>query len=284
MTVRRAAETAAGFVADFLGPEYDTQVDPPRSRPVNTYIVCSTPRSGSGLLSRGLAGTGDLGTPLEYFNPVHRGILSRRWGCASDLESYVETLHARRTAPTGLFGTKVHWDQLAQIRAEATGRIHDRFVHETSDALIERLFPRPRFIRIVRLDLDSQAVSYWRSLNSGIWSVAIDGHATAGAGAGAGEAPYSFEGIDRCRRLIESGELCWDRLIRSRADDALVVAYEDLTTAFTQTVQLVANYISPGVSVTVPAPTTRILRNERSYELLHRFRAERAARSADFVT
>jgi LPS sulfotransferase NodH len=275
MTIRRETETAAGFVADFLGPEYDTRVDRPRGRPVNTYIVCSTPRSGSGLLTRGLAGTGALATPLEYFNPVHRGILSRRWRCASDLESYVEMLHARRTAPTGLFGTKVHWHQLVQIRTEATGAIHDCFDHETSDTLIERLFPRPRFIRIVRLDLDSQAVSYWRSLNSGIWSVAIDGPAIAGGG----ETPYSFEGIDRCRRLIETGELCWDRLIRSRADDALVVTYEDLTTAFTQTVQRVANYISPGVNVTVPAPTTRTLRNERSRELLHRFRAERAARS-----
>jgi trehalose 2-sulfotransferase len=279
MTVGREAETAAGFVADFLGPEYDTEIDRPRGRPVSTYIVCSTPRSGSGLLSRGLSGTGALGTPLEYFNPVHRGILSRRWGCASDLEAYVEMLHARRTTPTGLFGAKVHWDQLAHIRTEATDRIQDRFVHETSDALIERLFPRPRFIRIVRLDLDSQAVSYWRSLNSGIWSVAVDGHASADGG----ETPYSFDGIDGCRRLIESGELCWDRLIRSRADDALVVAYEDLATAFTQTVQLVANYISPGVNVTVPAPTTRTLRNEGSYELLHRFRAERAARSADCV-
>jgi LPS sulfotransferase NodH len=70
---------------------------------------------------------------------------------------------------------------------------------------------------------------------------------------------------------------------RLPGDDALIVAYEDLTTAFTQTVQLVANYISPGINVTVPAPTTRTLRNEHSYELLRRFRAERAARSADVV-
>jgi trehalose 2-sulfotransferase len=269
------APQVARFVADFLGPQHDAPVDRLPTRPVKTYIVCSTPRSGSGLLCRGLAGTGGLGTPLEYFNPVHRGILTERWRCGPDLESYVDAMHSRRTATTGLFGAKVHWDQMAQVRAEAGAGTDDRLIHKTPDALLERLFPAPLFIRIVRLDLDRQAVSYWRALNSNVWSVDIGDP----AGVETDETPYDFEGIDRCRRLIERGELRWDRLIRGRGDNALVVTYEELTSAFARTVELVAGHISPGITVTVPAPRTRQLSDERSPELIARFRAERVERS-----
>ncbi len=92
---------------------------------------------------------------------------------------------------------------------------------------------------------------------------------------GTAETPESYSGIDRCRRLIETGELCWERLIRARAADALVVTYEDLTAAFAVTIQRVASYISPGLHVIVPAPTTRRLSDEGSDELLGRFQAER---------
>jgi trehalose 2-sulfotransferase len=270
------SEVPARFVADFLGPEHDAPVQCHANRPVKTYIVCSTPRSGSGLLCRGLAGTGRLGTPLEYFNPVHRDILTERWRCRPDLEPYVDALHSRRTTATGMFGAKVHWDQMSHIRAEAgAGGRDDRFIYETSDALLERLFPGPVFIRIVRLDLDRQAVSYWRAINSGVWSVEAGDPASVETE----QTPYNFEGIDRCRRLIESGELCWDRLIRRRGDAALVVTYEELTSAFVRTVEVVAGHISPGLSIKIPAPRTRQLGNERSLELVERFRAERVERS-----
>jgi len=264
----------ARSATDFLGPEHDNPIESRPDRPLRSYVVCSMPRCGSGLLCRGLAGTGELGVPLEYFNPDTRGILSERWHCGSGLQRYVEALHSRRSTPSGLFATKVHWDQMSLLRAEAGAGPNDYSVFETADELLELLFPAPLFIRVVRLDLDRQAVSCWQALNSGLWSIGVD----EPAGALDEQTPYSYEDIERCRRLIEAGELCWERLLRARGDDALVVSFEELTEDFARTIERVAHYISPGLTLRIPAPRTRQLSDGRSLELLERFRAERAAR------
>lgn len=256
------------YVADFLGAEHDLVQKP--GRPIESYVVCSTARSGSGLLCRGLASTRVVGAPLEYFNPIHRKILSDRWGCGPDLDSYVEALHLRRSTTTGIFGNKVHWDQLSQIRAETLGLPDDRFTPTMPPGLLEQIFPKPRFIRIIRLDMDRQAVSFWRATNSNIWSVGVDDTSQTDE-----PTPYSFEGIDQCRRVIENGELCWDRLIRQHGGDALVVTYEELTADFAATIKRVVSFISPGLEGAVRVASTRVLSDERSRELLERFRAER---------
>jgi len=64
-------------VWDPLRPELDAEppLDPPL--PDVTYAVCSTPRSGSGRLCRGLAETGLAGIPAEYFNVNQRSPLAR---------------------------------------------------------------------------------------------------------------------------------------------------------------------------------------------------------------
>ncbi len=265
--------TRVRFVNDFLGPEHDTPTEIAGTAPSRSYVVCSTPRCGSGLLFRGLAGSGKLGVPLEYFNPLTRVPLAERWQCGTGLDSYVEALHTNRCTPTGLFGSKLHWDQLPRLRAEAGLGSDDALDYKTADSLLERLFPEPRFIRIVRLDLDSQAVSYWRALHSNVWSI------EASADRPPQDTPYSFEGIDRCRRVLENGELCWERLIRARGEKALVISYEELTESYEQTLMRVADYVSPGVDVTIPTPKTGRMSDEHSQELLERYRADRAERS-----
>ena len=153
----------------------------------------------------GLASTGALGAPLEYLNSVHRGILSERWGCGADLGAYIAALHERRSSPEGLFGVKVHWDQLVAAGAEATCRTLDRLSWDVPDEVLSTLFPNPVFVRIIRLDLDRQAVSLWRAQHSNVWSVAT----TEESGLDGRRAPYSFTGIEECRRAIEIGEACW---------------------------------------------------------------------------
>jgi LPS sulfotransferase NodH len=233
------------------------------------------------MLCGALAATGALATPLEYFNPVRRRALGRRWHSGSALEAYVDALHARRTTPDGLFAAKLHWDQFVRIRAEAGAGPSDRAVHATPSWLLDWLFPTPRFVRIVRHDLDRQAVSYWRAQHSGKWSADLedrrDRHPMSG-GISAGDAaeiPYSFEGIDRCRRAIENGERCWARLLRAAGAEPIVVSYEDLVSEFEPTIRRVAEQIRPGLEIDVAEPRTRRLSDDRSLELLETFREQR---------
>jgi LPS sulfotransferase NodH len=269
------------FVVDLHGEEYDTPPAAAAARPARSYVICSTPRTGSGLVCRALAATGTLGVPLEYFNPITRATLTERWQCGSSLEAYLQSLHERRCGADGVFGVKVHWDQLSQLRAEANGQANDPFAHEIPEGLLERCFPAPVFIRIVRTDADRQAVSYWRALRSRVWSLGTDEPDPPGE-----QTPYSFDGIEDCRRALEVGELCWERLIRARGAEALVISYEELSTCYERTIARVVSFISPGVSITVPGPHIRRMSDAHSLELVERYRAERAARAlqADGVT
>jgi len=263
---------ASVFVADYLGPECDRPSPPVPTRPARTYIICSTPRSGSGLLCRALAGPGVLGTPLEYLNSVHRGILTERWGCGAHLRSYIATLHARRTSPEGLFGIKVHWDQLVATQKEVSMGDGDREAYDVPDELLGNLFPNPLFVRILRMDIDAQAVSLWRALRSNVWSVALNDPSHLGAE----RAPYCFDGIDGCRRSIETGEAGWDRLLQRLGVEAHIVSYEQLTSTFSKTVADVVRHIRPGIEIEIAPPHTRRMADEWSIRLIDRFRSDRA--------
>lgn len=251
-----------------LRAELDTV--PPRRPPLpeSSYIVCSTHRSGSGLLCRGLAATGIAGTPAEYFNPNQRVPLTRRWGCGDSLDEYAATLRARRTDAGGVFGTKLHWGQLEEIQAEALE--HGSLVARPDPSLIERLLPGSRFVRIVRLDIDAQAVSLWTALQTGCWSLRSGAPAPP-----AGAVPYSYAGILRCRQEIVEGEVGWDRFFRRSAITPLEVVYEQLVAQYAAVVRDTLEGILPGrAAAAVVAPDSRRQAGQRSAELLARFSSE----------
>jgi trehalose 2-sulfotransferase len=161
-------------------PELDTS--PPRDPdlPATVYVVCSTPRSGSGLLCRGLAATGLAGTPAEYFNSNQRAPLSARWRAGEDLCAYVRALRAHRTSPAGVLGVKIHSDQLEHLSCELG--------EPDPGELLPRLFPDALYVHLEREDVDRQAVSLWSALQTGIWSE----QASMPPGVPA-DVPYSFE-------------------------------------------------------------------------------------------
>jgi trehalose 2-sulfotransferase len=208
---------------------------------------------------------------MEYFNPLHRGVLSERWGCGSDFWSYVATLHTRRSSSQGLFAVKVHWEQLVAARVEAAGGDADPAVWETGEGLIADLFPNPVFVRIVRRDIDAQAVSLWRALQSNVWSIGIDDASSADAA----QVPYSFAEIDGCRRSIETADACWERLLLGLGVVPYRLTYEQLSSAFSSTVMDLLSHLVPEVTADVPAPRTRPMADDWSVEVIARFRAER---------
>jgi LPS sulfotransferase NodH len=261
-----------------VGAEYDTPAGGRARSSLRSYVVCSTPRSGSSMLCRALASTGLLGTPTEYFNADIRAALAARWGCEGDLGAYLAALCSRRAErATGVLGTKLHWEQLEQLRAETLGLGRAEPEFEISASFLEDLLPAPLYIHVLRRDVNRQAVSFWTALQTGVWSQRNGEKEPP-------PAPYSFEGIDRCRRLIENAELHWDRFFRFNGIEPMEVVYEDLVDAYEATVAAVARHIlggSPEDQVQVePAPSRR-LHNARSQALLELFAADRESRGLD---
>ena len=259
---------------DLIGAEHDAVPARDPDPPEHPYVVCSTPRSGSGLLCRGLAGRG-AGAPLEYFNEIHRGLLTDRWGCGRDLDSYVRALYAHRTAAGGVLGVKLHWDQLERLRAETLGLPAGEPEYRFPIAFLEQLLPGATYVRIIRLDIDRQAVSLWFAAAGGTWSVA----AGDAADTGRGDVAYDFVGIDQCRRTIENAELHWDRLLRHNGIEPLTVVYEQLAASYGDVLDGVLAVVAPERLDTPRAePTTRRLSDDRSERFVERFVAERAER------
>jgi trehalose 2-sulfotransferase len=257
-----------------LRAELDTE--PPRDPdlPSTSYVVCSTPRSGSGLLCRGLASTGRAGVPAEYFNDNQRIPLAQRWGAGDDVAVYVAALRARRTSPDGVFATKLHWDQLVTLRAEVLGIAAGEPGFTIPSDFLDAMLGEPTFIRIVRLDVDRQAVSLWTALRGGVWSV------RAGASPAQAAAPvvdYSFDGIAKCRRFIVDGELHWDRFLRFNAIEPVEVVHERLVESYAETiVAVMAAALGTEVDpASLPAPDSVEQANRRSQELYERFVADR---------
>jgi LPS sulfotransferase NodH len=250
-------------VRPFDGPEFDT---PPGSEATRalTYVVCSTPRSGSGLLCRTMAATRVAGTPIEYFDLTRRALLSRRWGCGPALAAYTEALWARRTSPSGVFATKLHWYHVDALLAEKHGRRRGEAPFEQPASFVEELLGgRPVYVRILRRDVNRQAVSLWTAERTGVWGMRSGGRR--------GLVRYSFAGIKRARARIVLGELHWERFFRFNGIEPIEVVYEDLSADYESTVAGVLERLVPGAGTPIPPPLTTRQADERTERFLARF-------------
>jgi LPS sulfotransferase NodH len=261
---------------DLLQASFDRHPPGPAVPPARSYAVCATPRSGSTLLSEGLRALGGLGTPMEYFNvEVNVTPLRQRWGSDS-VEAFVRDLYRFRTSREGVFGMKLHWQQVEEMRthlhldrvAGGDGRVTDR-------AMLDTLFPGLRYVHVRRCDRDRQAVSYWIAEHTQQWSMHL------GEEPSPAPAPeYDAAGIDALRHKIEHGEASWDGYFRDCGIDPVRVIYEELVDDYHGVVAHVASTLGfPRKAADVPPPRLRRQADERSEQLLARYQRDRAQRS-----
>ena len=209
------------------GEEFDL---PPGSAPARTWVMASTPRTGSTLLCRALWDTGQVGAPKEYLNPmqvrdweVRLGSRASRWRHAllkgsllglvgrgpwpdARLRDHLSRVRARRTGPHGHFGLKIHHHHVRRWFVDA-GRDPDAWLGH------------PTWIRIQRRDRVAQAVSWARAVQTGHWA------STQRAG---WPPVYSRRHIAYRLACIEQDEAHWDRWFDAREEAPLVLHYEDV--------------------------------------------------------
>ena len=211
-----------------LNAEFD--LSPPHQEPpAHTYVVCSTPRTGSTLLCRLLGQTGTMGLPMEYFNPhLHLRFLRRRFG-SDDVATIARTLMAVRSTPNGCFGFKAHYDQFARFGAQR--RPH--FV-----------FPELKYVFVTRDDLLAQAISYSRALLSGEWTR---------AGEGAQATPFDKQHILACLDYISSRNRMWETYFSVCGIRPMRLGYEQLCADPGGAIDAVCRHV--GVEAGMPVDT-----------------------------
>lgn len=124
-------------------------------KPRTIYVVCATPRSGSGLLCEALWSTGLAGKPDEYFFSGTAEEYANQWK-TTDFSDYLAKVHEFGTTPNGVFGFKIMWTDF-----------HDHFMKKSE---LADLLPELRYIWIRRKDKLRQAISIWKRKQTGIIS------------------------------------------------------------------------------------------------------------------
>jgi LPS sulfotransferase NodH len=213
---------------DMSDPAFD-QENPEGTRPKVSFIVCSTPRSGSSLLAEGMWASKAMGIPMEYFNQALLPLLSSRWGSVS-LADYLENLVARRTDRTGAFGIKTHWAQLVQFHEKfrfeqgmpPLPAVSDSIFYRDLHRFLSGAFPNTRYIHIIRLNRIRQAVSWYVGSITGEWvcreNQTVEENPCL---------PYDFNVIHRYLIALDVAEACWREFFRINGIRPITLVYED---------------------------------------------------------
>jgi len=207
------------------GPEWDQE---PPTNGIRTYVVASTPRSGSTLLCNLIWDAGGMGAPKEYLNPMQMRDWELRlgsslgqarnlllWGPAVNLLSgrffwdearlraHLDRVRARRSGG-GRFGLKVHLHHYQRF-----------FGNKPPEHLLGTGLS---WIHIRREDRLGQAISWVRALQTQQW---------ASFQRPLLPARYDQTAISRALQRIASHEQAWEQLLADRSP--LRLRYEDLT-------------------------------------------------------
>lgn len=278
--------------------------------PKISYLICTTPRSGSTLLCELLRASRIAGRPDEYFQQLRSTGLPMRprdylAGVATDVlppladhdreleehklydperfrefADYMRWVEERATTANGVLGAKIMWPYMAGLvaglstvpRCEGAG---------APDELLTRAFPRLGYVWLRRMDKVRQAVSLWRAIQTWHWREDAAQRAAGGECEPPG-APlvYSFEAIDHLRRGLIASDRAWEIYFEGTGTKPLTLTYEEFVNEKHETVTRMLRHV--GVSYPAGAYYDALCTERQSDELSEQwvtvFRADFEAR------
>ncbi len=198
-----------------------------------SYIICTSPRSGSTLLCKLLAVTGKSGNPESYF---HNPSISD-WLSNLDLspkhsgrECYVlnaimDAVRERGTGNTGMFGLRLQRKSF-DFLIEKIGVLHPGL---SSDAKrFQAVFGNTLFIYLTRDNKLEQAISFVKATQSGLWHRAPDGTELERLSAPK-ELVYDADEIARHLVGLTALDNDWEDWFAGEKIDRMCVSYTELS-------------------------------------------------------
>jgi LPS sulfotransferase NodH len=207
-------------------------------------MVCATARSGSNFFTDGLHATRKAGRPKQFFLPKFEGEYGAAHGLdpVADFAGYVRGIVPSTATSNEVFGFKVMgWylqDFLERLKGAFPELVQDGKLADRK--LLESLFPRLQFVRIVRKNKLRQAISKAKALQSGLWKVQEGNAANA-------EPVFDFELIQRCLEETLTDEMVWSKFFEAQQIEPLTVVYEDLCAEYDLTIRSTMRFF--GVSI-----------------------------------
>ena len=244
----------------------------------DSYIVCTSPRSGSTLLCRLLAATGVAGNPESWFHEpsvtkwlvnlelAEDAALSER----DNLVRIFDAAIAKGSNNEGVFGLRLQrhsFDFLQQkLSAFNPGCLNDAQRFKT-------VFGNTLYIHLSREDKIRQAVSYVRAMQSGLWHIAPDGTELERLSA-PGKLKYDADEIHKRVEEMTAYDQSWKQWFASQQIKPLQISYESLSGNPIETLGCVLDELglNPNVAVGVEVSVAK-LADRNSDKWVDRFRS-----------
>lgn len=248
-------------------PDFKSQWDLPSTPVKSTYLVCTTPRTGSNLLCFSLAKQG-LGIPIEYLNLLGNGSTQEFYNritnanFQSDLTNgllpneicskYIPQIIQHRTTANGVFGMKI---------------FAHHFTNLYQDGNLSRLSSvfgcQPKIIHLVRENLIDLTVSYIMAQTNQQW------HSNMLSGPSV-HTPYNFDTFFDTMKDLNEIQNKWNIILRWQEYDVLRITYKQLSQDYTSTIKLVNQHLGfPDLEVP-PQPIHRQV-SEEKLKLIEQF-------------
>ena len=199
----------------------------------DSYIICTSPRSGSTLLCRLLKATGRSGNPNSYF---HRPSLSQ-WLDAHDLsaqnyETDLDALHAifqtainTGKADTDLFGLRLQRHSFAFF----TEQLERLYPDASSDKdRLKEAFGAILYIYLNRGDKLDQAISIVKAKQTGLWHKNADGSELERL-APHQEPQYDHEALQKQLTELTQFHNEWEDWFEAQGIEPHRITYDDLS-------------------------------------------------------
>ncbi|OMC48898.1 sulfotransferase [Mycobacterium sp. IS-2888] len=253
-----------------------------------SYLVLATQRSGSTLLVESLRATGCAGEPQEFFQYLPSTGMApqpRQWFADVEDESILRLLdplvpgtpdpatpeawreHIRSSGrtPNGIWGGKLMWNQ-TPLLLERAAKLPDRSGDTLGAAIRDVIGSEPVYVHVYRPDVVSQAVSFWRAVQTQVWRGQPDAERDS-------RADYHAGAIAHIVRNLRGQETSWRAWFDEESIEPIDISYPVLWRNLTSIVAdiLVALGQDPKLA---PPPMLERQANQRSDEWVDRYREE----------
>lgn len=246
---------------------------------MDSYIICSTPRTGSTLLCELLASTNVAGNPDSFFMSDVDPVWAEQWGLpvrADSSDGDYETAYLKAAikagkGQTGIFGLRLMRKDLENLLALTNGA----FPGLPSDkARLEAAFGEILYIHLAREDKLAQAISMVRAEQTGLWHIAPDGTELERL-APPKQPEYDFDRIASKVAQLEQYNAAWLTWFHGQGIKPLSIGYESLSAHPTEAVSRICREL--GVPEPAPAslkPGVSKLADAISLEWMRQYRLD----------
>jgi len=252
------------------------------------YLVLASQRSGSTLLVESLRATGVAGEPQEFFQYLPTTSQSpqpREWFADAGDESIMRLLDPLdegkpdlappeiwrdyiRTVgrtPNGVWGGKLMWNQTPLLMQRAEG-LADRSGTGLLSAIRDVVGSDPVLVHVYRPDVVSQAVSFWRAVQTRVWRGRPDPVRDA-------RAEYHAGAIAHVVTMLRDQEDAWRAWFAEEDVNPIDVSYPHLWRNLTEVVGTVLEALGLDPRL-APAPVLERQADQRSDDWVERYRRD----------